>query len=113
MIQAYAALVSGWSSSLLFGHYAGSLVLLEAPVATVIRTQYARTSCHTCAKELPSPADPSSAEAAAAPYKRYCSRACAAADVRAGLAQDVHRKISEVAAQADVRLLCCTIPVPL
>ncbi len=89
---------------------AGELVLAEVPVATVARTQYSRNTCHVCSRELPDlPATGSSRTAASAPHKRYCTRTCAAADVRAGLTQAIHSKIPDLAEKAEVTL--CPIEV--
>jgi hypothetical protein len=70
---------------------AGELVLLEAPVATVVRTQYTGEVCHMCFKDMlaPAPQGPR-------PYKRYCSRACAQADAYAGLTQALHALVQQL-----------------
>ncbi len=84
--------------------FAGDLVLVEAPVAAVVRSQFVKTVCHTCYRELPALARPGSVpdQAAAAPNKQYCSRACALADTLAAVTNPIHAKIDKMAVKTQV-----------
>ena len=76
-------------------------------MATVIRDKYAASTCHMCLKELPT--GHSAVELApdilqgAQQYKRYCSPACASADVHAALTAHVHGKLDDIAAATQVQ----------
>ena len=86
---------------------AGQLVLREKAVATVVRSTYASSTCHTCLKEMPS----GSGAVQVAPtllqgsqqYKRYCSPACATSDTHAALTAPVHGRVGAIAAKTQVR----------
>ncbi|BDA42915.1 probable histone-lysine N-methyltransferase Smyd1 at C-terminar half [Coccomyxa sp. Obi] len=87
----------------------GDLVLVEAPVAAVVRSQYVKSVCHTCFRELPKlgPAGMQPQKESDQPYKQYCSCACALADDFAGVTMSVHAKIDDLAikTQVDPQLL--------
>lgn len=73
-------------------------------MATVVRSQNVKTACHTCFRELPKLARPGSVpdQDTTAPYKQYCSRACALADTHAALTHKIHAKINDLAVQTQV-----------
>lgn len=73
-------------------------------MATVVRSQNVKTACHMCFRELPKLARPGSVpdQDATAPYKQYCSRACALADTHAALTHKIHAKINDLAVQTQV-----------
>ena len=77
----------------------GELVLLEKPVATVVRSQWAAEVCHTCFKDTAAPKPPLPGPY----YKRYCSRACAQADAHAGLTQGLHALVQHLSGRVQVR----------
>ena len=85
---------------------AGELVLLEAPVATVVRSQYVRDVCHVCFRDLPpSPQQQAQQAREPCPYKRYCSRACAEADTHAGVTQVLHQLVAQENTKVEARPL--------
>lgn len=73
-------------------------------MAAVVRSQFVKTVCHTCYRELPALARPGSVpdQAAAAPNKQYCSRACALADTLAAVTNPIHAKIDKMAVKTQV-----------
>ena len=83
---------------------AGDLILVEAPVAAVVRSQFVGSVCHTCFRELPklAPAGARPHKESDQPYKQYCSRTCALADNSAGVTLSVHANIDELALKTQV-----------
>lgn len=88
---------------------AGQLVLREQAVATVVRSQFAASICHTCFRDLPT------GESAvqigrtvlrgALQYKKFCSPECAVADSHDALTAHVHGRVKALAAAAQVPIL--------